>query len=217
MARILISLVILATVASNLFAQLPPTPPVIKKMEAMGTVYLTWRDPQNKNAKSDAKPNVIIGIDFRPTAGTDPKKVAEVVKELATLRDLEFVLLLGKSVTDEAADAIPATPKVSRLQFFNTGIGDKGISGLTRFQNLQTFHFTGMGITDAGMKDLAKIKTLRNLTIIDAKITDQGVLALQTLPLLRQLTVENTAASQKSIDRLHELLPRLGVGELNLR
>ena len=36
--------------------------------------------------------------------GSDPQKVAAAVKDLATLPDLESVLLLGRDVTDAAAE-----------------------------------------------------------------------------------------------------------------
>src|SRR5437879_11882967 len=77
-----------------------PDPPVIAKMEEMGTVYLTRFQPRpkvkksrrvfddiyvNANVNDYVQKNAIIGVDFRPTAGSDPMKVAALVKELATL------------------------------------------------------------------------------------------------------------------------------------
>lgn len=183
-------------------------PPVIGQMEELGTVYVTRRAPKSA-PKVKTKKGPIIGIDFRPMAGSDPKKVAAAVKELASLPELETVLLLGRDVTDEAADAIPKSATLVSVQFFNTSITDNGIGNLTRFTKLQTFKFTGMGLTDRGMKALAKISTLQTIEVTDSKVTDEGVLALQSLPNLRQLTIENTAASQRSIDQLGTRLPRI--------
>jgi hypothetical protein len=205
-------------IAANVRAQAEPNPPVIAKMEDLGTVYVTRADPRaKKSAPADAKKNAIIGVDFRPTAGSDPKKVAAAVKELAMLPDLQTVLLLGQDVTDEAANAVPASAKLMSIQFFNTSITDKGIAGLARLKNLQTFKFTGMGLADEGMKTLAKIKTLQTIVITDAKVTDEGVLALRTLANLRRLTIENTAATEQSIQSLRQQLPRLSNGERFLR
>ncbi|MSQ95766.1 MAG: hypothetical protein EXR98_14590 [Gemmataceae bacterium] len=155
---------------------------------------------------------MIIGIDFRPLAGNDQKLVAAAVKKLATLPDLESAFLLGKDATDEAADPIPATAKLSRLQFFNTGISDKGITNLVRLKKLQQLNSTGMGLTDVGMKELAKIKTLQVIII-----TDAGILALQELPDLRRLTIDPLEATQRLIDRLRETLPKLTNGEYFLK
>jgi len=202
----------------NVLAQSEPIPPVIAQMEELGTVYVTRADPRaKKSVTSEAKKNAIIGIDFRPTAGSDPKKVAAAVKDLATLPDLETVLLLGQDVTDAAADALPTSAKLVSIQFFNTSITDQGFAKLTRFKNLQQFKFTGMGLTDEGMKTLAKIKTLQTIVITDAKVTDEGVLALASLRNLRRLTIENTLATEQSIERLQEQLPRLSNGERFLK
>ena len=208
------ALLALFGVGVKVLAQSEPTPPVIAKMEELGTVYVTRADPRaKKSAASEARKNTIIGIDFRPTAGSDPKKVAAVIKELATLPDLETVLLLGQDVTDAAADALPTSAKLARIQFFNTSITDQGIAKLTRFKNLQQFKFTGTGLTDEGMKGLAKVKSLQTIAITDAKVTDKGVLALSSLRNLRWLTIENTQATEQSIESLREQLPRLSHGE----
>src|SRR6516162_917611 len=212
------ALLALFGVGVKVLAQSEPTPPVIAKMEELGTVYVTRADPRAKTSVTgEAKKNAIIGIDFRPTAGSDPKKVAAAVKELATLPDLETVLLLGQDVTDAAADALPTSAKLVSIQFFNTSITDQGFAKLTRFKNLQQFKFTGMGLTDEGMKTLAKIKTLQTIVITDAKVTDEGVLALASLRNLRRLTIENTLATEQSIERLPEPLPRLSNRERFLK
>jgi hypothetical protein len=192
--------------AAHLIGQAETNPAVITKMEELGTVYVTRSVPKSAT-KDDIKKGKIVGVDFRPMAGTDPKKIAAAVKELSTLPDLETILLLGMDVNDEAADAIPTSAKLTSVQFFNTSITDKGVGKLARFTNLQTFKYTGMNISDQGMQDLAKIKTLNTIEITDSKITDTGVLALQTLPNLRSLTIENTAATQRSIDQLQQRLP----------
>jgi hypothetical protein len=192
-------------------AQTEAIPSVITQMEELGTVYLTRSVPKGANpaSKTEAKKGAIIGVDFRPTAGTDPKKVTAAVKELSTLPELESVLLLGQDVTDEAADALPTSAKLISVQFFRTQVGDKGIAKLTRLRNLQIFKYTGMNISDEGMKELAKIQSLHTIEITDSKITDQGVLALRILPSLISLTIENTAATQQSIDQLQQRLPRI--------
>ena len=203
-----IAFLVVTVGVAHFSAQSEPNPPAIAKMEELGTVYVTRALPK-AGAKGDAKKSAIIGVDFRPMSGSDPAKVADAVKGLATLPDLEFVLLLGQDVTDAAADAIPASNKLTSIQFFNTKISDNGIAKLTRFKNLQVFKFTGMGLGDPGMKELAKIKTLHTIEITDAKVTDEGVLALQSLPNLLRLTIENTAATQQSIDQLRGRLPRI--------
>lgn len=189
-------------------AQPPANPPVVAKMEELGTVYLTRSNPKT-DAKNEPAKGTIIGVDFRPAAGTDPMKIVAIVKEFSTLPELRTILLLGMDVNDEVADAIPTSAKLQSIQFFNTQVSDKGIAKLTRFSNLQTFKYTGMNISDEGMKSLGKMKTLQSIEITDSKITDAGVLALQQLPNLLNLRIENTAATQRSIDQLQERLPRV--------
>jgi Leucine Rich repeat len=200
---LVVSLTTAHTIAQN-------NPAVVEKMAEIGTVYVTRAAPKDKTQpKTSAKANAVIGVDFRPMADADPKKIAALVKELSTIPDLESILLLGMNVTDEVADAIPTTPKLKSIQFFNTAITDKGIAKLSRLPNLEVFNFTGMGLTDEGMKALGKMKTLHTIEIVDAKITDAGVLALSGLPNLRMLTIQNAAASQRSVDQLQERLPRI--------
>jgi hypothetical protein len=190
-------------------AQPQANPAVIAKMEELGTVYLTRTAPNPNDPAAKGKLGTIVGLDFRPMAGSDKEKLVELVKELSTLPDLETILLLGSDFTDEAADAIPALPNLVSIQFFNTGITDKGVMKLDRHKKLQAFKYTGMGLSDEGMKALAKIKTLNTVEITDSKISDQGVLALQSLPGLTRLIIENTAATQRSIDQLQNRLPRI--------
>jgi hypothetical protein len=204
-------LIIIACVLVSHLAQPPAQPEqqdpaVLAKMEELGAVYLTRLVPQGQPRGVKGP---IVGVDFRPMAGTDPKKIVEVVKEFSSLPELQTILLLGQDVTDEAADAIPASAKLTSIQFFNTKVTDNGMIKLNRFTSLNTFKYTGMGLSDVGMKDLAKIKTLQTIEITDSKITDEGVLALRTLPNLTRLTIENTAATQQAIDQLERQLPRV--------
>jgi hypothetical protein len=222
MKRIALTLILFALGSLQALAQNEPDPPVIAMMEKLGTVYVTRRPAEGKKKASRAdraeparaeakkKKSVIIGVDFRPTMGSDPKEIAAAVKELSTLPELEFVLLLGRDVTDEAADAIPASAKINNIRFFNTKVTDKGIGNLTRFKGLRVFNYTGMLLSDAGMKELGKIKTLRTVMITDAKVSDEGVMSLQGLSSLQVLNVENTLATEAGIERLRRKLPSLG-------
>ena len=209
-----IIVLVLVTTESAL-AQPEKEPPVVAKMRELGTVYLTWQKPVKKKQTDPTKnpiPNAIIGVDFRPMAGTSTKKIAAVVKELATLSELQSLLLLGMDVDDAVLANVPTTAKLAQLQLFNTNVTDKGIANLDRFAKLNTFSFTGQGLTDEGMKSLGKVKSLVSISIVDAKVTDVGVLALQKLPNLVSLNVENTQASARSIERLQEVLPKLKDG-----
>jgi hypothetical protein len=214
----LLAILIVAAAGASAFAQTDADPPVIKKMQDLGTVYVTRRpvkkvkkddDPRAVPGEKDQAPNAIIGIDFRPMAGTDSAKIAEVVKELDTLPELETILLLGQDVADDSIEALPASKKLLHVQFFNTQITDMGVAKLARLPNLQTFKYTGMGLTDRGMEAIGKMKTLQTIHVTDAKIGDKGVLALRGLVNLRRLNVENTLASEESIEELRAMLPRL--------
>lgn len=203
-------------------------PVVIAKMEEVGTVNLTRSSrarqkvvverffPRGGGRRAqEPEPfvpvNAIIGVDFRPMAGTDPKLVTALVRELKTLTHLQTVLLLGQDVPDDAIDALPEQVRV--LQLFNTRVTDKGIANLKRFKKLQGFDYTGTLLTDAGMKDIGKLTQLQSLTIRDAKVTDKGVDGLAALENLRRITIENTAASRGAIERLNLTLPYLFLGD----
>ncbi len=221
MIRHIIAIAALASILSTpVQAQPNKEPPSVAKMRELGTVYLTWQRPAKKkdgDPKAEAKPNAIIGVDFRPMAGTDPKKIAAAVKELATLSELQSLLLLGVDVDDSVLLAAPTSAKLERMHLYNTRISDKGIAKLDRFVNLNTFSFTGNGLSDEGMKSLGKMKSLTTISIVDAKVTDVGVLALQALPNLISLNVENTQTTAKGLERLREVLPKLKDGFRVLR
>ena len=191
-------------------------PPVIAKMEKLGTVYLTRFDGKRRPSRFGppgpmALPNTpktaIIGVDFRPMAGTDPKEIVAVLKELKTLKYLQTTLVLGISFTDEAVNALPDT--LQGVHFFNTKITDKGIAKLSRFKHLVGFRYTGNDMTDAGLRDVAKIRSLQSLHITDAKVSDKGIAGLEVLVNLRELTIQNSAASKSALDALFAKLPRL--------
>ena len=215
------TIVILASIFStSAHAQPDKEPPAVAKMRELGTVYLTWQRPAKKKGgdpKAEVKPNPIIGIDFRPMAGTDSKKIAAAVKELATLPELQSLLLLGVDVNDSVLDAVPTSAKLGTLQLFNTKISDKGIANLKRFSGLRIFNYTGNALSDEGMKSLGKIRSLTSISVVDAKITDVGVLALHTIPNLVSLNVENTQATAKGLAQLREMLPTLEDGFRVLR
>jgi hypothetical protein len=191
-------------------------PPVIAKMQKLGTVYVTRFDgrrpgirfrPPGPGVLAGTPKNAIIGVDFRPMAGIDPKAVIGVLEELNTVKYLITVLVLGTSVTDEAVEALPDT--LQGVHFFNTKITDKGIAKLSRFKHLVGFRYTGNELSDVGLKDIAKIRSLQSLHITDAKVTDKGIAVLEVLVNLRELTIQNSAASQTALNALNEKLPRL--------
>lgn len=197
--------------AGGSVAPVSQDPPVIAKMEEVGTVYLT-RVPSKKKGKKDEpikvgpKQNTIIGVDFRPMAGTDPKLVAALVKELETLPDLRTLLLLGHDVTDDAIAVLPA--RLENVRLFNTAVTDKGMAKLGRLQRLTSFSYTGTMLTDAGLKDIASLKSLTSLSITDAKgVTNDGVMVLGSLKSLFSLTIENTSVTQPVFNRLIQQLP----------
>src|SRR5262245_31218322 len=104
MNRAILALLAVAICFTHANGQTQEKPAVIKKMEELGTGYLTLKSPKGKKKdaeKKESKPDVIIGVDFRPMAGSDPKEIAALVKELATLPDLQSILLLGRDVNDE--------------------------------------------------------------------------------------------------------------------
>ncbi len=225
MIRPILVLSILATfVAAPAIAQPGKEPAVVAKMREMGSVYLTWQrvpkttPPTQKPVPTgETAPNVIVGVDFRPMAGTDSKKIAAVVQELKALPDLQSLLLLGMDVNDSALDAIPTSAKLVRIQLFRTKVTDKGVASLQRLTRLSTFSYTGNELTDEGMKSLAKMTTLTSISVVDAKITDAGILALHKLPGLVSFVAENTQVTERGMDLLRERLPKLKQGIRELR
>ncbi|CAN5304480.1 hypothetical protein BH10PLA2_BH10PLA2_06390 [soil metagenome] len=109
----------------------------------------------------------------------DGKITDEHMKLLKDLKDLVYLNLRGKEVTDAQLAPLAGIPSLTRLHLERTKITDKGMPALKGLVNLEYLNLYGTEIGDAGLVNLEGMKKLKHLYLWQTKVTDAGVAKLQ--------------------------------------
>jgi hypothetical protein len=169
----------------------------------------------------------------------------ELAQEKAALRELQRygadvqfyggravgVSFSGASFHDDALAALDRLPRLQRLVFIDTALGDRGLAAVSQAQNLEqlllldsqvtdrglphleklhrlkTLRLDHAPITDEGLTHLARLVTLERLDLIGTRITDAGLMRLAELGRLEQLYLNQTAVTDAGAQRLQQRLP----------
>jgi hypothetical protein len=137
------------------------------------------------------------------------------LSQLRHMPSLSILTLDGNQLRQLATAAEDALPLVRNLWLVSDGTDDQAISGLERWQNLNSVLVRGQ-ITDNGLAQLSRVTALTLLQVDGcAGVTDEGLLHLANLKRLKLLSVVDTNATPSGGARLHELLPdcRVIVGQ----
>jgi Leucine-rich repeat (LRR) protein len=124
------------------------------------------------------------------------------LKHLPMPRSLQF---MGKGITDDCINQIPASDRLTSLSFIDTALTDDGLARLHRLTGLQRLHFSTGDFSGAGVRHLRNTSTLKQITVSSPVSHD----VLQALTELRQ--VESMSFYQLEPDeRAITLLSQLG-------
>jgi len=120
--------------------------------------------------------------------------------------------LTGPSVSDEDLHKLAKTPKLEWLDLSRSEVTDRGLTYLTRFQELRSLAVTGCHqITDRGLAELARLPHLRELYLSGTRITDNGLAQLHILGTLEVVDVRGTGVSREGVEALQKAVPGVAI------
>jgi hypothetical protein len=115
----------------------------------------------------------------------DGKLTDEHFLLLKDLKDLVYLNLRGKEVTDAQLAHLAGLTSLMRLHLERTKITDQGTPALKGLVNLEYLNLYGTDIGDASLINLERMNKLKHLYLWQTKVTDGGVARLQkALPQL---------------------------------
>lgn len=94
---------------------------------------------------------------------------------------------------------------VRELKLDHTSVGDKGLSYLRNWKNLEKLNLTMTRVSDAGMRHLAELPQLQSLSLHSTAVTDAGLEHVGKLNHLTSLDLEKTSVSHKGLKELRGL------------
>lgn len=203
---------------------------------AAGLLVVVWRDSQlvahiSDGRQSDLSPSVqvpgvlplpprsilhdmdrpgqpIWGADlaFRPVTDDDIRAL------VAESKEIEFLVLTGTPVTDNALPYLQQLPRLEDICLGGTQITNLGCGELGQIATLQTLDLSNTEISDDGLEYLTSLSKLRFLGLRNTAVTDASVRSLLKMRHLTSLNVCGTQITEKGIQRLKTDLPYLDAG-----
>lgn len=132
----------------------------------------------------------------------------ESTKILASLPSLADLDLSGSSIADSDLIELAKSPKLTKLNLYQTGVGDAGVENLRPLAGrLESLNLDATRLTDAGVQPLAAFEKLTFLHLGRTAITDAAVETLATLKNLKKLHVTRTQITESGAKRLADALP----------
>src|SRR5262245_27076325 len=110
------------------------------------------------------------------------------LKQLAGLKSLQSLHLLGSNVTDVGLKELAGLKGLQALTVGGYPIVTKAwLKELAGLKSLKSLYLHGGQITDAGVKELAGLKGLQALSLFDSRVTAAGLKKLAGLKNLESL------------------------------
>ena len=150
-----------------------------------------------------------------------PQPTDDVMVHLASMTNLEVLILPQCQVTDEGLKYLEGLTSLRRLCLENTPVTDEGLKHLSGLANLEWLYLGNNSVladgttdrvtrvTDTGLTHLSSLTKLKVLLLGGTEITDAGLEHLKALPNLRQLNVRRTKVTAKGVAELKRTLPNL--------
>ncbi|MEM6474067.1 MAG: protein kinase, partial [Planctomycetota bacterium] len=114
----------------------------------------------------------------------------EDVEVLASLTQLESLLLSNTQVTGKCFPLLAGMESITNLEFADSQIQDEYLSGLKYFPNLKQVSFSNNPIDGSGLSGLAENKNLVKLDFTDTPLKDRYLESLRGLDALQSLKLK---------------------------
>lgn len=132
------------------------------------------------------------------------------LKELAALKNLEYLSLYNVGMTDAALKELSGLTRLTTLSLGYARVTDAGLKTIAQFVKLRELLIESGGVTDAGLKELAGLKHLTTLDLLGTSWTPAGLRHLAPLTKLTTLDLglmvtDETLRTLREIGLLHAL------------
>jgi hypothetical protein len=121
---------------------------------------------------------------------------------------MQYLLLTGEGVTDEALAKAGGFQRLRRAVFAKGRISDAGLAQLAGLPWLETLVLRDTPITGDGLASLATCPTLRVLDLSGTQIGDEQVDVLVQLPRLSDVDLSRTRVTAAGVEKLRAALPQ---------
>jgi Leucine Rich repeat len=130
---------------------------------------------------------------------TDADKVLIPVGRLTRL---EWLSLIGASVSDGGLAQLRGMTSLTRLELDYAPITDAGLVNVKGLTGLTVLSLNGTHITDAGLAHLKTLANLTELNLAGTHVTDAGLVHLKGLKNLAVLNIVNTKITDAGVIEL---------------
>lgn len=159
-----------------------------------------------KELEQDSLEGISKYQDVRQVSILECKGVSDdMMKEIAKLKNLEELELLGVSVSDKGLAHLADHPKLKTVMLSNTKVDGSGLAHLNSVVNLE---LRGAAVTVAGAQTIVKLANLETLSIHCSKIKMTDFADLKGMTGLRELDCERTP-SGKGVGAVVATIPNL--------
>jgi hypothetical protein len=135
----------------------------------------------------------------------------DVLAEIASLPDLEILLLGGSDVDDSGVALVTGLPRLTHLGLRRTLITDEALSHVAKLTTLEKLYLSETPVSDAGIDHLRALRGLRQLALSKTRVSAVGVAGLSSLPMLERLWLDGTPTGDDELAELARGLKRLEV------
>jgi hypothetical protein len=124
----------------------------------------------------------------------------EAAASIARCRDLQSLVLMYPTITDDGSRRIASLPNLRHLSLNSAAITDAGVAHLGASPRLEHLELRATGIGDGSLRHLARLKTLKRLDLhgsglpgsrVGGLFSTEGLRQLRDLPALRTLSMTN--------------------------
>jgi hypothetical protein len=127
-------------------------------------------------------------------------------RTLSGLPKLDYLRLYGSDVDDESLKVIvQQVPSVTRIDVWNTKVGDAGVAALTQLRRIEDLQLGGTQITDQGLAALSRHPEIGTLGLSYTGIGDEGLRHLQAITELAVLDLRYTHITAAGLTHLKPL------------
>ncbi len=120
---------------------------------------------------------------------------------LATLGELESLVLISSVVTDSALEAISKLTHLRRLNLEDSEVTDAGTKWIANLPELRDLTLSFTDLSDAGLDALRSAPNLRRLVIRKTRVTEQGARHLDHIPALAFLDARQSQFRCAALER----------------
>jgi internalin A len=126
------------------------------------------------------------------------------IRQIAPLKRLKLLDVRSTNISDDAMDTIGQLANLERLDLAGTYVTDSGLTKLVNLNNLVSLTFPNAA-TDAGLQHVSGLYKLEALYLSWTQVQGPGLIHLKKLPSLKTLVLHDTLITDDALDLVGDL------------